>query len=156
MSESVPVTAPDLRIGETSARDDLARELPGLRGVPGFPAGSDERILALSLPPSYTACPNPFIRGWLQATAPVGHDNAEYEDPGPFTADISEGKSHPIYRAHSFPTKVPHAAIMRSKSSQRAARSGTRSKFSLTLVECWAERVRIAGFRTCASAPGPQ
>ena len=31
----------------------------------------------------------------------------------PFAADVSEGKSDPIYNAHSYHTKVPHKAIMR-------------------------------------------
>ena len=31
----------------------------------------------------------------------------------PFAADVSEGKNHPIYNAHSYHTTVPHRAIMR-------------------------------------------
>ena len=31
----------------------------------------------------------------------------------PFATDVSEGKSHPIYNAHAYHTKVPHRAIMR-------------------------------------------
>lgn len=31
----------------------------------------------------------------------------------PFTSDVSEGKNTPIYRAHSYHTKVPHRAIMK-------------------------------------------
>ncbi len=53
------------------------------------------------------------MRTWLAATAPDGHAVRPYTDPGPFTTDISEGKSSPFYKAHSFPTKVPPAAIMR-------------------------------------------
>src|SRR5436853_5643859 len=34
---------------------------PEFRSQPGFPIGSDEAILAMSAPPYYTACPNPFI-----------------------------------------------------------------------------------------------
>lgn len=33
---------------------------PEFRKIEGFPIGSDEDILALSDPPYYTACPNPF------------------------------------------------------------------------------------------------
>jgi hypothetical protein len=31
------------------------------RKIEGFPIGDDEAILALSDPPYYTACPNPFL-----------------------------------------------------------------------------------------------
>jgi hypothetical protein len=41
----------------------LAEKLrdPEFRKIEGFPIGSDEAILALSDPPYYTACPNPFL-----------------------------------------------------------------------------------------------
>ena len=34
---------------------------PDFRAIEGFPIGDDEAILALSDPPYYTACPNPFL-----------------------------------------------------------------------------------------------
>lgn len=94
-------------------RRRLAAELPAQRDIPGAPVAEDADILAMSLPPYYTACPNPDIDEWLATTAPDGHDDRTYVDPGPFTTDISEGKSNPFYKAHSYPTKVPHPAIMR-------------------------------------------
>jgi hypothetical protein len=41
----------------------LAEKLkdPNFRKIEGFPVGSEKDILALSDPPYYTACPNPFI-----------------------------------------------------------------------------------------------
>jgi hypothetical protein len=93
------------------AREELRKRLPELRKLPGFPNGTDEDIIAMSYPPYYTACPNPFIGDWLE-----GLDRPSDEgrvDPGPFAVDISEGKGHLFYKAHSYPTKVPHAAIMR-------------------------------------------
>lgn len=41
----------------------LAEKLkdPEFRKIEGFPVGSDEDILALSDPPYYTACPNPWL-----------------------------------------------------------------------------------------------
>ena len=39
---------------------------PEFRKIEGFPIGKDEDILALSDPPYYTACPNPFLRGFHQ------------------------------------------------------------------------------------------
>ena len=35
---------------------------PAFRKIEGFPIGEDEDILALSDPPYYTACPNPFLK----------------------------------------------------------------------------------------------
>ena len=35
---------------------------PAFRRLDGFPVGSDDDILALSDPPYYTACPNPWLR----------------------------------------------------------------------------------------------
>lgn len=95
------------------AFEQLSSQLAELRGLPGFPRGDDEAILRMSLPPEFTACPNPFLADWLKSSAPPGYDEKPYSDPGPFTADISEGKSHRIYKAHAFHTKVPHQAIMR-------------------------------------------
>ena len=34
---------------------------PAFRQIEGFPIGDDDAILALSDPPYYTACPNPFL-----------------------------------------------------------------------------------------------
>lgn len=94
-----------------TAREELRRRLPELRTLPGCPQGSDEDILAMSYPPDFTACPNPFIEDWLASLDRQGDDGRS--DPGPFTADISEGKGNAFYKAHSYPTKVPHPAIMR-------------------------------------------
>ena len=38
---------------------------PEFRKIEGFPIGEDEDILALSDPPYYTACPNPFIEEFI-------------------------------------------------------------------------------------------
>ena len=78
----------------------------------GFPIGSDENILALSDPPYYTACPNPwiadFIAEWETESSKLEALNFE---PGtlnyhrePFAADVSEGKNDPIYNAHFYHT----------------------------------------------------
>jgi len=96
-------------------RVKLAEKLkdPEFRKIEGFPIGTDEAILALSDPPYYTACPNPFIEEWLKKHGkPFDPDTDDYHRE-PFAADVSEGKNHPIYNAHSYHTKVPHRAIMR-------------------------------------------
>jgi hypothetical protein len=86
---------------------------PEFRKIEGFPIGTDEDILALSDPPYYTACPNPFIEDFIQCYGkPYDPKNDNYRRE-PFAADVSEGKNDPIYNAHSYHTKVPHKAIMR-------------------------------------------
>jgi DNA modification methylase len=88
---------------------------PEFRKIEGFPIGSDEDILALSDPPYYTACPNPWIADFIaewDAQKPAKSAGYSYHRE-PFAADVSEGKSDPIYNAHSYHTKVPHKAIMR-------------------------------------------
>ena len=88
---------------------------PGFRKIEGFPIGEDEDILALSDPPYYTACPNPwigdFIKVWENQKPEKPKDYNYHREP--FAADVSEGKNDPIYNAHSYHTKVPHKAIMR-------------------------------------------
>ena len=97
--------------------EELRKKLPELKQIEGFPIGEDEDILALSDPPYYTACPNPFIPQFIEQwenekMAIYGPELEEYHRE-PFAADVSEGKNDPIYNAHSYHTKVPHKAIMR-------------------------------------------
>lgn len=88
-------------------------DLDKVRDVEGFPIGKDEDIIALSDPPYYTACPNPFIYDFInEHFKPYDEGTDEYKRE-PFAADVSEGKNDPIYNAHSYHTKVPHKAIMR-------------------------------------------
>ena len=111
-------------------RQRLAEYLqdPEFRKIEGFPLGTDEAILALSDPPYYTACPNPFLpeilTEWQEERREIRKELGLPDDenllPGkkgyqrePFAADVSEGKNDPIYNAHSYHTKVPHKAIMR-------------------------------------------
>jgi len=82
------------------------------RKIEGFPIGLDEDILALSDPPYYTACPNPFIADFIKHYGKP-YDASKPYSREPFAADVSEGKNDPIYNAHSYHTKVPHKAIMR-------------------------------------------
>src|SRR6266852_59655 len=85
---------------------------PEFRKIEGFPIGDDEDILALSDPPYYTACPNPFIGDFFKYYGKPFDPDIPYRRE-PFAADVSEGKNDPIYNAHSYHTKVPHKAIMR-------------------------------------------
>lgn len=85
---------------------------PAFRKQDGFPQGTDEAILAMSDPPYYTACPNPFLTDFVRQYGRPYIPSEKYNKE-PFVADISEGKNDPIYNAHSYHTKVPHKAIMR-------------------------------------------
>ena len=79
----------------------------------GFPHGEIEDILSLSDPPWHTACPNPFLGAFVE-TYGRAYDPEESYRRKPFAIDVSEGKTHPVYRAHGYHTKVPHLAIVPS------------------------------------------
>ncbi|MBW2135829.1 MAG: DNA methylase, partial [Deltaproteobacteria bacterium] len=62
-------------------------------------------------PPYYTACPNPFIRDFIEHYGkPYDPATDDYRRE-PFAADTSAGKFDPVYRSHSYHTKVPYIAI---------------------------------------------
>jgi len=86
---------------------------PEFRKIEGFPIGEDEDIIALSDPPYYTACPNPWINDFIAEWEKEKGARPDEYHREPFAADVSEGKNDPIYNAHSYHTKVPHKAIMR-------------------------------------------
>ncbi len=119
---SGPVTCLGIAFENDNARrahftKELCKKLrdPEFRKIEGFPIGSDEDILALSDPPYYTTCPNPWIADFIaewEAQKPEQLEGYHYHRE-PFAADVSEGKNDPIYNAHSYHTKVPHKAIMR-------------------------------------------
>jgi hypothetical protein len=93
----------------------LAEKLqdPAFHKQEGFPQGTDEAILAMSDPPYYTACPNPWLAEF------VAHYGQPF-DPAlkcsrePLAIDAGAGKTDAIYKAHSYHTKVPHLAIVPS------------------------------------------
>lgn len=101
-------------------RNELRKHLPELKKMEGFPIGEDEDILNLSDPPYYTPCPNPwlndFITEWEEEKKQLekeGKRTADFQIDEPYASDVSEGKNNPVYKAHSYVTKVPHPAIMR-------------------------------------------
>jgi hypothetical protein len=93
----------------------LAEKLkdPAFRKQEGFPQGTDEAILAMSDPPYYTACPNPWLADFVEHYGKP-YDPAENYAREPMAIDVSVGKTDPIYKAHSYHTKVPHLAIVPS------------------------------------------
>lgn len=93
----------------------LAEKLkdPAFRKVEGFPQGTDEAILAMSNPPFYTACPNPFLEDFVRAYGKP-YDPLDTYSREPQTIDVSVGKTDALYKAHAYHTKVPHLAIVPS------------------------------------------
>jgi 16S rRNA G966 N2-methylase RsmD len=111
-------------MGTTFPSDDARREHylklladrlkdPEFRKIEGFPMGTDEAILAMSDPPYYTACPNPFLNDFVRHYGHPYDPSVKYSR-GPQTIDVSVGKTDPLYKAHSYHTKVPHLAIVPS------------------------------------------
>ena len=111
-------------LGQTFASDDARREHflellaeklqdPEFRKQEGFPKGTDAAILAMSDPPYYTACPNPWLAEFV-AHYGKPYDPALKYSREPLAIDVSVGKTDAIYKAHSYHTKVPHLAIVPS------------------------------------------
>ena len=67
----------------------------------------------MSDPPYYTACPNPWLAEFVTHYGRP-YDPAEKYAREPMAIDVSEGKTDPLYKAHSYHTKVPHLAIVPS------------------------------------------
>lgn len=88
-------------------------DIDKVRNIEGFPIAKDKDIIALSDPPYYTVCPNPFIGDFIRENGKLYDETTDDYHREPFAADVSEGKNDPIYNAHSYHTKVPHKAIMR-------------------------------------------
>jgi 16S rRNA G966 N2-methylase RsmD len=109
-------------LGMTFENDEKRREYflkklreklkdPEFRKIEGFPIGEDEDFLALSDPPYYTACPNPFIVDFIKHYGKPYDPNVPYSRE-PFAADSQFGKtSNAITRAHPYHTKVPPEAV---------------------------------------------
>ena len=111
-------------LGQTFPNDEARREHfskllaeklkdPEFRKIEGFPKGTDEDILAMSDPPYYTACPNPFMNEFVHQHGKP-YDSRGMYSREPMAIDVSVGKTDPLYKAHSYHTKVPHLAIVPS------------------------------------------
>jgi len=116
--------APVECLGMTFPSEDARREYflkllaeklkdPAFRKQEGFPQGTDEAILAMSDPPYYAACPNPWLADFVKHYGKPYDPTEEYARE-PMAIDVSVGKTDPIYKAHSYHTKVPHLAIVPS------------------------------------------
>lgn len=123
-SAASSTTGPVECLGQTFENDSarrlyylglLAKRLqdPAFRQQEGFPTGTDEAILAMSDPPYYTACPNPWLAEFVAHYGKPYDPSAKYSRE-PLAIDVSVGKTDAIYKAHSYHTKVPHLAIVPS------------------------------------------
>ena len=102
------------RLTERMADADPSKDLlQRWKDETGFPHGDVDDILALSDPPWHTACPNPFPNAFVETHGKPYDADQPYRRK-PFAVDVTEGKTHPVYRAHGYHTKVPHLAIMPS------------------------------------------
>jgi hypothetical protein len=123
-----PQLIPDQPNPEQAARDAERAEYlerlreklkdPEFRQIEGFPIGEDEDILALSDPPYYTACPNPFLpeiidrwgaeRAQLRAELGLPDDSADNGD----AQSASQPSNHPTIQPSNHPTyhREPFAA----------------------------------------------
>lgn len=116
--------APVECLGQTFPNDQARREHfekllaeklknPEFRKQEGFPQGTGEAILAMSDPPYYTACPNPWLADFVAHYGKPYDPEVKYSRE-PLAIDVSVGKTDQIYKAHSYHTKVPHLAIVPS------------------------------------------
>lgn len=111
-------------LGQTFPNDDARREHflkllaeklkdPNFRNQEGFPSGTDDAILAMSDPPFYTACPNPWTSDFVRMRGKSYDSSVKYSRE-PLAIDASVGKTDALYKAHAYHTKVPHLAIVPS------------------------------------------
>ena len=96
-----PVTCLGIEFENDEARRNHFTELlrqklkdPEFRKIEGFSIGEDEDILTLNDPLYYTACPNPWIKDFIDEWEAVIADKPEdyHYQREPFAADVSEGK----------------------------------------------------------------
>lgn len=102
---------------------------PAFRKIEGFPIGQDEDILALSDPPYFTACPNPFLGKVIADRSGFGSTDTTYHRE-PYAFDVSEGKGDQSYYIHSYHTKVPPSAVAKYISHYADANSVVLDCFS--------------------------
>lgn len=91
--------------------EKLRSKMDEVKGIEGFPIGKEEDIDRISSAPEYTACPNPFLKEFIEE---YGHPYIEADDDyhrEPYAADVAEDKHDLIYNIHSYHTKVPPKAI---------------------------------------------
>lgn len=88
-------------------KEDIDR----VRDIEGFPIAKDEDIIALSRPPYYTACPNPFITDFINEHGTPYDEATDNYHREPFSSDAKDDKYGRAYHFHPYHTKVPYNII---------------------------------------------
>ena len=88
-------------------------DIDKVRHIEGFPIAKDEDIIALSRPPYYTACPNPFIRDFIQEHGTPYDEATDDYHREPLSIDLADDKYDKVYHFHPYHTKVPYGIISR-------------------------------------------
>lgn len=83
--------------------------LPQLAQTAGMPTGSLDALIDISLPPYFTASPNPFLEALIEDSKAV---DSLGEVTQAFASDVTAGKNDPLYFLHYYSTKVPPDAII--------------------------------------------
>ena len=83
---------------------------PEFRKIEGFPLGEDADILSLSAPPYYTACPNPFIREFVDRYG-TPYKPAIQRVEQPYAGSLRSQSRHPVCTFHPYHTKAPPEVI---------------------------------------------
>jgi hypothetical protein len=110
---------------EEALREEYRRRLaemlkdPEFRKIEGFPIGDDEAILALSDPPYYTACPNPFlneiVEKWRSERAALRDElGLPSDEPAGSKYIIRENMPTKNYHREPFAQMFPKARTTRS------------------------------------------
>ena len=86
-------------------------DIDKVRHIEGFPIARDEDIIALSRPPYYTACPNPFIEDFIREHGTPYDEATDDYHREPFASDTADNKYDKIYHFHPYHTKVPYGSI---------------------------------------------
>lgn len=86
-------------------------DIDKVRHIEGFPIAKDEDIIALSRPPYYTACPNPFIEDFIRENGTPYDEATDDYHREPFAADVIASKYDSVYQFHPYHTKVPYKSI---------------------------------------------
>jgi hypothetical protein len=121
----------------------LAEKLkdPAFRKTEGFPQGTDEAILAMSDPPYYTACPNPFLEEFVRHYGKPYDPSAKYSRE-PQTIDVSVGKTDALYKA-----RISHQGAASGHRAVYPALHRTRRHRARRLWRLWHDRRRGAVVR---------
>jgi DNA modification methylase len=86
-------------------------DIDKVRHMEGFPIAKDEDIIALSRPPYYTACPNPFIEDFILEHGTLYDEATDDYHREPFAVDVIGNKYDKLYHFHPYHTKVPYQVI---------------------------------------------